>query len=83
MDLTWHLQFAHISTLHSFSLGKFGRLGLGNERNCHSPKIVEHLRGTNPKQISCGGFHSAVITEDGKLYTFGGGEHGQVCVCFL
>lgn len=60
--------------------GKFGRLGLGNERNCHSPRIVEHLRGTNPKQISCGGFHSAVITEDGKLYTFGGGEHGQLGV---
>lgn len=60
--------------------GKFGRLGLGSERNCHSPRIVDHLRGTNPKQISCGGFHSAVITESGELYTFGGGEHGQLGV---
>jgi len=60
--------------------GKFGRLGLGTERNCHTPRIVEHLRGMSPKQISCGGFHSAVTTEDGKLYTFGGGEHGQLGV---
>lgn len=58
--------------------GKFGRLGHGNERNCHSPKLVETLIGKKPKQIACGGFHSAVIGEDGKMYTFGGGEHGQL-----
>ena len=39
---------------------------------------MEDLRGTKPKQIACGGFHTAVVTEDGTLYTFGGGEHGQL-----
>ena len=58
--------------------GKFGRLGHNNERNCHSPKLVETLIGKKPKQVACGGFHSSVITEDGKMYTFGGGEHGQL-----
>ena len=58
--------------------GKFGRLGLGSERNCHSPRLIEDLSGTNPKQIACGGFHTAVVTHDGKVYTFGGGEHGQL-----
>jgi len=58
--------------------GKFGRLGHGNERNCHSPKLVEELIAKKPKQIACGGFHSAVVGDDGKMYTFGGGEHGQL-----
>ena len=60
------------------STGKFGRLGTGNERNCHTPHLVEAMVGKKPRQVSCGGFHTAVVTEDGKLYTTGGGEHGQV-----
>jgi RCC1 and BTB domain-containing protein len=40
--------------------------------------LVESISGKQPRQVSCGGFHTAVVTEDGKLYTFGGGEHGQL-----
>jgi RCC1 and BTB domain-containing protein len=40
--------------------------------------LVESLIGKKPHQVSCGGFHTAVVTEDGQLYTFGGGEHGQL-----
>jgi RCC1 and BTB domain-containing protein len=58
--------------------GKFGRLGHNSESNCLVPRQVESLFGKNPTQISCGGFHTAVVTEDGHLYTFGGGEHGQL-----
>ena len=66
------------SELYCWGEGKFGRLGLNNERNAHSPKLVETLVGKKPTQVSCGGFHTAVVCEDGKLYTFGGGEHGQL-----
>lgn len=59
-------------------IGKFGRLGTGNEKNCHTPHLVEAMVGKKPKQVSCGGFHTAVVTEDGKLFTTGGGEHGQL-----
>ena len=58
--------------------GKFGRLGHGCERNCNQPRLVEALIGKQPRQISCGGFHTAVVTEDGRLLSFGGGEHGQL-----
>jgi alpha-tubulin suppressor-like RCC1 family protein len=64
--------------LYSWGEGKFGRLGHGAERNCHVPRLVETLLGKRPRQVSCGGFHTAVVTEDGRLYTFGGGEHGQL-----
>ncbi|KAL3804643.1 hypothetical protein HJC23_008458 [Cyclotella cryptica] len=64
--------------VYTWGEGKFGRLGHGAERNCHSPRLVESLLGKRPRQIACGGFHSAVITHDGKMYTFGGGEHGQL-----
>jgi len=64
--------------IYTWGEGKFGRLGHGVERNCHSPRLVEVLLGKKPKQIACGGFHTAVVTEDGKMYTFGGGEHGQL-----
>jgi len=64
--------------VYTWGEGKFGRLGHGAERNCHSPRLVESLLGKKPIQIACGGFHSAVVTEDGKMYTFGGGEHGQL-----
>lgn len=64
--------------LYTWGEGKFGRLGHSTESNCHTPRLVETMLGKNPRQVSCGGFHSAVVTEDGRLYTFGGGEHGQL-----
>ena len=77
--LLWRRQIR--APVFSFSLfcfflpiGKFGRLGHFSERNCHSPQLVETMLGKKPLQVSCGGFHTAVVTEDGRLYTFGGGE---------
>jgi len=66
------------SEVYTWGEGKFGRLGHGAERNCYSPRLVEVLLGKKPRQVACGGFHTAVITEEGKMYTFGGGEHGQL-----
>lgn len=36
------------------------------------------LIGKRVGHVACGGFHSAAILESGELYTWGGGEHGQV-----
>ena len=64
--------------LYTWGEGKFGRLGHSTESNSHTPRLVEALLGKKPKQVSCGGFHTAVVSENGHLYTFGGGEHGQL-----
>ena len=64
--------------LFTWGEGKFGRLGHNTERNCYVPQLVESMIGKKPRQVSCGGFHTAVVTEDGRLFTFGGGEHGQL-----
>jgi RCC1 and BTB domain-containing protein len=59
--------------------GKFGRLGHGCERNQPTPKMIQGpLTGKHVAQVVCGGFHTAAITNDGELYTWGGGEHGQL-----
>ncbi|KAM3570285.1 hypothetical protein VYU27_007655 [Nannochloropsis oceanica] len=58
--------------------GKFGRLGHSNEKNVMTPRCVEAVQGMRIKQVACGGFHSACVTEEGDVLTFGGGEHGQL-----
>ncbi|GMH49141.1 hypothetical protein TrRE_jg8454, partial [Triparma retinervis] len=58
--------------------GKFGRLGHGNERNVTSPKKIEGLGEGRKFKVACGGFHTAAIADDGEVYTWGGGEHGQL-----
>lgn len=39
--------------------------------------------GKKVGHVACGGFHSAAILESGELYTWGGGEHGQVSYFFV
>ena len=62
----------------TFGEGKFGRLGHGSENNCLIPRPIEALRGKRVVMFAAGGFHSCCVTDTGHLYTFGGGEHGQL-----
>ena len=41
------------------------------------PKRIEALAGVKAKQVACGQDHTAVCTEDGRMYTFGNGDNGQ------
>ena len=58
--------------------GEYGKLGHGDENNQKTPKRVEALISVEAKQISCVWYHTAVCTEDGRVYTFGLGRYGQV-----
>lgn len=65
--------------VYTFGEGKFGRLGHNSERNQLTARKVDGgLVGKRVKQIACGGFHTAAVTETGEVYTWGGGEHGQL-----
>ncbi|XP_039048525.1 PH, RCC1 and FYVE domains-containing protein 1-like isoform X2 [Hibiscus syriacus] len=55
----------------------FGLLGHGNEVSHWVPKRVnEPLEGIHVSSISCGPWHTAVVTSAGQLFTFGDGTFG-------
>ena len=40
--------------------------------------MIESLQGKHVKDIACGSGHSAAITTNGELYTWGQGDHGRL-----
>ncbi|XP_074535241.1 E3 ISG15--protein ligase HERC5-like isoform X2 [Halichoeres trimaculatus] len=57
-----------------------GQLGLNrvDEKGRFNICEVPALRTLDVSSISCGEAHSAVLTQDGKVFTFGEGSHGQL-----
>ncbi|XP_023521703.1 PH, RCC1 and FYVE domains-containing protein 1-like [Cucurbita pepo subsp. pepo] len=55
----------------------FGLLGHGNEVSHWTPKKINGpLAGIHVSSISCGPWHTAVVTSAGQLFTFGDGTFG-------
>ncbi|BAT88758.1 hypothetical protein VIGAN_05236000 [Vigna angularis var. angularis] len=55
----------------------YGLLGHGNQVSHWVPKRVNgHLEGIHVSSISCGPWHTAVVTSAGQLFTFGDGTFG-------
>ncbi|XP_076736101.1 retinitis pigmentosa GTPase regulator b isoform X7 [Maylandia zebra] len=66
-------------SVYTFGLGQFGQLGHGTFIfESRVPRLVEHFKKGRACQVACGENHTAVITEDGLLYTFGDGRHGKL-----
>ncbi|KAF3847807.1 hypothetical protein F7725_020835 [Dissostichus mawsoni] len=59
---------------------KSGQLGLNrvDEKGRFTICMVPALRPLGVSFISCGEAHSAVLTKDGKVFTFGEGSYGQL-----
>ncbi|XP_039864537.1 probable E3 ubiquitin-protein ligase HERC6 isoform X1 [Simochromis diagramma] len=59
---------------------KCGQLGVNrvDEKGRFNICMVPALRPLSVSFISCGESHSAVLTKDGKVYTFGDGSQGQL-----
>ncbi|KAL8545085.1 hypothetical protein ACS0TY_005327 [Phlomoides rotata] len=63
--------------LYTWGHGHFGLLGHGNEVSHWVPKRVNGpLEGIHVSSISCGPWHTAVVTSAGQLFTFGDGTFG-------
>lgn len=63
----------------SWGMGRDGQLGLGDTEPRAVPSCVEgELAGKTVVGVSCGATHTAAITDEGKVYTFGGGVSGQL-----
>uniref|UniRef100_A0A8C3M0K3 HECT domain-containing protein n=1 Tax=Chrysolophus pictus TaxID=9089 RepID=A0A8C3M0K3_CHRPC len=64
--------------VYSWGKNNFGQLGLGHTEDRDCPSYVEALEHWKAVFISCGADHTAVLSKDGLLYTFGAGGAGQL-----
>ncbi len=64
----------------SFGQNSYGQLGLGHfSRMIASPAQV-HVEAA-AVEIEAGAHHSLVLTNDGRVYSFGLAQHGQLGTC--
>ncbi|XP_074856307.1 putative E3 ubiquitin-protein ligase HERC4 isoform X2 [Carettochelys insculpta] len=85
------IPFAQIAAggAHSFALtlsgaifgwgrNKFGQLGLNDENDRYVPNLLKSLRSQKIIHICCGEDHTAALTKEGGVFTFGAGGYGQL-----
>jgi len=62
----------------TYGVGSEGQLGHGVTRDEAVPQIVSAMLGIHVVDAAAGSEATAIWTEDGALYTFGSGCHGQL-----
>ncbi|KAM4709463.1 putative E3 ubiquitin-protein ligase HERC6 [Discoglossus pictus] len=67
-------------TVFGWGKNNAGQLGFKTKSNAamFKPYAVSSLRNLGVVFISCGDEHTAVLTKDGSVYTFGDGAYGQL-----
>jgi alpha-tubulin suppressor-like RCC1 family protein len=65
--------------LYAWGNNRYGQLGIGEHGGGNTtPQVVAALRGQQIKCVAAGWFHSAVVTAQGDLYTWGCGLDGRL-----
>lgn len=54
-----------------------GQCGHGNVKDIDQPKRVDYFKNNKVIKVSCGGYHTIVLCENGNLFGFGKGDYGQ------
>lgn len=69
--------------LFTFGRNDYGQLGLGDTVDRKLPQKVENLNTPAYSRIiavGCGQYHTAIVTDTGKLFSFGKNDYGQLGV---
>ncbi|KAG7033257.1 Ultraviolet-B receptor UVR8, partial [Cucurbita argyrosperma subsp. argyrosperma] len=77
----WHsTALTDSGEVYGWGRGEHGRLGFGdNDKSSKMvPQKVQLLSGEDIVQVSCGGTHSVAVTSDGRMFSFGRGDHGRL-----
>ncbi|XP_052184195.1 ultraviolet-B receptor UVR8 isoform X2 [Diospyros lotus] len=66
--------------VYTFGGNQFGQLGTGTDQAETLPRLLDApgLENMNVKAVSCGARHSAVVTDDGKVFSWGWNKYGQL-----
>eukprot|EP00824_Muranothrix_gubernata_P000565 TRINITY_DN10685_c0_g1_i3.p1 TRINITY_DN10685_c0_g1~~TRINITY_DN10685_c0_g1_i3.p1 ORF type:complete len:477 (-),score=83.46 TRINITY_DN10685_c0_g1_i3:60-1490(-) len=72
------IALANTGKVYSWGMGFYGQLGHGDDTDRYSAKMIEALSEVNVVEVACGLLFSAVLTDQGEVYTWGWGEEGQL-----
>ena len=72
------LALSQADILYSWGCGLAGRLGHGNEEHYNMPKVVNKATSYHFEKLSAGYCHSAALTKEMELYTWGDGAYGKL-----
>jgi hypothetical protein len=63
---------------YAFGDGVFGQLGLDDREARVEPNLITTLDGISVSSVATGMRHTAALAEDGKVYTWGSNDLGQL-----